>query len=107
MKDTMYTLAPAGVEPLDDGTVYAVVLDGKQAYGMTESMLDVWWNNQTPEKKAEVYEADLYSCSDGDGDLMSDIMLRNGMGAILDRINAYSEAFAETYNRPINAKAAR
>jgi hypothetical protein len=43
-------------------SVFVVVLDGDTAHALTESHLDTWWHAQTPEAKAEIYEATL-----GDG----------------------------------------
>lgn len=54
-------LAATGQRRRGPSAIYAVVSDEHNLIAMTEGMLDVWFLSLSPERKAEIYEADLDS----------------------------------------------
>ena len=49
-------LAAKGIERTAPGAIYLVLMDGPRSVCFTESMLDTWFLNLTPEQKAEICE---------------------------------------------------
>ena len=91
-------LAANGVERSGPGAIYLVTLDGNSAQCFTEPALDGWWENLTPDRKAEIFERDL----DGDP---AELRLHETIGRfsltdVVDRINRVSDSFTKAIERP-------
>ncbi len=54
-------LAATGQRRRGPGAIYAIVSDEHNLIAMTEGMLDEWFVSLSPERKAEIFEADLDS----------------------------------------------
>lgn len=88
-------LSVKGIQRSGPGAVYLVALDGDSAQCFTEPALDGWWENLSPERKAEIFDRDL------EGDELQlklhDGMLRSGIAEVVDRIDAFAQRFERAY----------
>jgi hypothetical protein len=84
--------AAEGIRRSED-SIYTIVSDDYNVHCMTAGMLDAWWSSLNPEKKADLFEADL------DGLLYETIALANERSTQTPEFQAHVDQFFSDMDR--------
>ncbi len=88
------SLAEKSIVRDGEGAIYALAIDDYNAHCLTESTLDTWWANLSPEDKGDIFMLHL----DTSG---FDVPSAPILTEIAARVQAYSDSFHSLLNAPL------